>query len=60
MSTHGETWQQLPESARKAILEIADRCREGFSGEIRLNVHQGGVRWVEESRRWALKNGEDV
>ena len=42
--------QELPESSRDALIWAADQLRHGFSGEIILRCHDGGVREVRENR----------
>lgn len=44
--------QELPDSARRALLRVADELRDRFSGTIEIECHEGGVRKVRESRVW--------
>lgn len=40
----------VPESTRLAIARLAQLSEEGHSGEVVVNLHEGGVRHVEERR----------
>lgn len=45
------TAKRLPDSVAVTLAFIEKRLREGYSGEIRIECHQGGIRrthWKEE------------
>jgi hypothetical protein len=44
-------WQSLSPSAKLAIVALASRCAQRFTGTISLELHEGGVRQLTESRR---------
>lgn len=49
--------QQLPPSARDSLIRIADMLRDGYTGTIELECHEGGVRKMTDSRTWRPPKG---
>lgn len=45
--THPDPLRDLPPNARDALIYLADRIRDGFTGTIRVECQGGGVRRVE-------------
>ena len=37
-------WESLSESARAVLVDVACKLAKGFTGEIRLECSQGGIR----------------
>lgn len=44
-------WGKLSESSRAYVIGLIRRLADGYSGEIRLECHEGGVRALFETRR---------
>lgn len=47
----------VPESTRLAIARLVQLSDEGHSGEVRVQMHDGGVREFREPRRF---DGDDL
>lgn len=45
--TQPDPLRDLPPNARDALIYLADRSREGFTGTIHVEYHGGGVRRIE-------------
>ena len=48
-------WDQLPQTARGAVIEMVMFCYKRQSGRLEVEVHEGGVR---ELRRTVSVRGE--
>jgi hypothetical protein len=57
--TDNDGTQELPESSRNALIRMANAMREGFTGEFRVVVNEGGVRALEESRKYSSEDLRD-
>lgn len=43
---------EISDSARRALMQIAEILRDGFSGSITLHCNRGGVSEVEQRTAW--------
>lgn len=51
--------QELPETSRNTLIELANRLRGGATGRVTIEFVRGGVRDVEYTEKWNAKRGGD-
>jgi argininosuccinate synthase len=49
-------WANLTPSAKTTILALANHCANRFTGTITIELYQGGVRQISETRRHNPEN----
>lgn len=49
-------WDVIPESGRAALVELASMMEGRFTGEVHLQLNEGGVRSWSEGRKKSPKD----